>query len=302
MTNKKKNKKGLINDYRPNMPLSEIILKDIFFSLKGIANFFRNGFKNRTILAYPDFPSRNSTFYKICTELNYNVTNRINRNYCLAIYWETSTFRENNPNIETISETTRVVNYSSRDISKNFVDQVHQQVFGYSTRLDPLKFRGKCVRKNDVNASHDGQIVECPISNPEKEFIYQKLIDNTYDKDHVVDIRVPIIGQTIPLVYLKYKPIDSRFGNFRGLKNIKPPEIHSPETVLSKTELKGIKEMAQKMNIEFGEMDVLRDNDDKRIYVIDVNNTPTGPSNFTKPEYKAAIKKLASAFSQEFLK
>lgn len=301
MTSRTKKKRGLMNDYRAKMPLSELVFKDIFFLLKGMLNFFKNGFRNRTVLAYPEFPSRNSTFYKICTELNYNITNRINRNFCRAIFWEDATIREHNPNIEKISKTTKVINYSSRDIRKILVDQVHQEVFGYSTRLDPRKYEGKCVRKNDINASHDGQIIDCPISDLDQRYIYQKLIDNTYDDDHVVDIRVPIIGKTIPLVYFKYKPIDSRFGNFRMVKNVKSPEIHEPEAVFSKSEIHNIMEMAEKMNIEFGEMDILRDKDDKQIYVIDVNNTPTGPSNFSKPEYKKAIKKLSSAFIKAFL-
>lgn len=302
MTSRRKSKKGLMNDYRANIPWSELVFKDIFFSLKELINYFKNGLKNRTILAYPEFPSRNSTFYKICTELNYNITNHINRNYCLAIFWEDATVREQNPDIETISKTTRVINYSSMDIRKNLVDQIHHEVFGYSTRLNPRNYEGKCVRKNDINASHDGQILNCPISEPDQRYIYQKLIDNTYDDEHVVDIRVPIIGKTIPLVYFKYKPIDARFGNFRMVKNVKSPEIHEPEAIFSKSEIHNIMEMAEKMNIEFGEMDILRDNHDKRIYVIDVNNTPTGPSNFSKSEYKKAIKKLSSTFIRQFQK
>ena len=33
------------------------------------------------------------------------------------------------------------------------------------------------------------------------------------------------------------------------------------------------------MGIDYGELDILRDNNDGRIYIVDANNTPSGPPN-----------------------
>ena len=61
-------------------------------------------------------------------------------------------------------------------------------------------------------------------------------------------------------------------------------------------------EFAKKMNLDYGEFDVLRDLDDKKIYIVDVNNTPFGPpSNISGSEGKKAISILAKAFREAFL-
>lgn len=294
-------KKGLLNDYRPGMPLSEIILKDILFFIKQITYYIKNGFKTRTILAYPEFPSRNSTFYKIASKLNYNITNRIKRKYSLVIYWEDTTIRSPGEEISKLAQNHRIINYKARNISKTLVEQKHNEIFGYSTRINPNTYQGKCVKKSDFNAAHDGQIIQCPIKQRENGSIYQKLIDNTYDEKYVIDIRVPIIGEKIPLVYLKYKPLKNRFDNFRTTKDIKLPELHKPENVFTEDEIAKILGLANKMNIEFGEMDILRDNHDNKIYVVDVNNTPTGPSHLRKHQLKKALNLLSEAFRTEFI-
>jgi glutathione synthase/RimK-type ligase-like ATP-grasp enzyme len=165
----------------------------------------------------------------------------------------------------------------------------------------PATFQGKCVRKSDENAAHDGAIITCPIAEREQGVVYHKLINNRCDEEYVEDIRVPVIGNTIPHVYLKYKPVDQRFANFRETPDDKLPQIHPPEEVLSGSEIKAIKEMARRMHLEFGEMDVLRDRDDGRVYVVDVNNTPTGPSHLKKKDMDIAINRLAQTFKREFL-
>jgi hypothetical protein len=47
---------------------------------------------------------------------------------------------------------------------------------------------------------------------------------------------------------------------------------------------------------------VLRDRDDGRTYIIDANNTPTGPSyRLSSAELRRAVNILALAFRDEFL-
>jgi hypothetical protein len=61
-------------------------------------------------------------------------------------------------------------------------------------------------------------------------------------------------------------------------------------------ELEQILYLARKMGVDYGEFDVLRDKD-KRIYVVDVNNTPAGPPNgLPEGEVKAALERLVKSF------
>ena len=47
-------------------------------------------------------------------------------------------------------------------------------------------------------------------------------------------------------------------------------------------------------------MDILRDNDAGRIYIVDVNNTPHGPSQLTKEQKKHALEVLTDEFKKAF--
>ena len=58
------------------MPFGEVVLKDLNYLSLSVKNFFRNDFKNKSILVYPHYPSRGSTVYKVGNLLGYNVTNK----------------------------------------------------------------------------------------------------------------------------------------------------------------------------------------------------------------------------------
>ena len=283
--------RGFFNKYHKKMPLTEIALKDINHLTLSLKNFFRNNFKNKSILVYPHYPSRGSTIYKIGKLLGYNVTNKPKKCVKTAVYWEYLTFRKEFKKLEEISKTKRVINLYSRDISKKFIDKIHQNVFGYSTIIDPLSYKNKIVKKNDINAKHDGVIIQGPIDSVENGFIYQRLIDNSYSNDLVMDIRVPIVSKALDFVYIKLRSIDERFKN-TTIKT-KTKNIHE---ILNEKEIGLINEYCSLLKLEYGELDVLRDKKDNNIYIVDVNNTPQGPpANISKEDSAFALKKLASA-------
>ncbi len=114
----------------------------------------------------------------------------------------------------------------------------------------------------------------------------------------VEDIRVPIIGTQIPFVYLKYRPVGRRFSN----KNVYAALL-SKYQVLSLRELDLIGKLSQAIGLQYGEIDVLRDNRSGKIYVVDVNNTPSGPPNHMKiGQADPAILVLANTFGDEFIR
>ncbi|PLX22440.1 MAG: hypothetical protein C0599_06365 [Salinivirgaceae bacterium] len=292
-----------VNTYQKKYPWPKQTYKEIRFWLKYYKRFRQNGKKHHTILFYPRFPDRKTVIKKILDRLNYNISSSLKLPYSKIIHWQDTTYREYDDTILTLAEKERVINFNCRDISKTKVDELHQEVFGYSTVIDPQKYEGKCVKKNILNAKHDGIILDCPINEtPEEGFIYQKLIDNQYDETMVEDIRVSIIGNKIPLAILKYKPVEKRFGGFRKNQDgIKAPVVKEPGEVFSREEMENITILCQKIGLDVGEIDVLRNKNDGKIYVIDINNTPTGPSHLTEEELDFAVGKLADAFESEFL-
>lgn len=73
-------------------------------------------------------------------------------------------------------------------------------------------------------------------------------------------------------------------------------------SVFSGIEKEKILAFTEKFGLDYGEVDVLRDNDDGRLYVIDVNNTPFGPPKHLPPEQSwQALEKMGRYFGEVFL-
>lgn len=163
------------------------------------------------------------------------------------------------------------LNANCTDISKAKVQQVFAQVFGYALAIDPTRFTGLAVEKSDENGAHDGKVVQCP-SPRQPGKVYERLLVNTDNGTTVLDYRSPTVGGQVPLVYIKERPIKQRFANFNSrVRLVTPASIYSPE------ELQLLTQFTKKMGLDFGGLDVLRNREDGRIYVVDVNKTDMGP-------------------------
>jgi RimK-like ATP-grasp domain len=292
---KKAYRKGWRNNYRSTMPITEVVAKDVKYALQDAMRWLKH-FKQSTIVAYPDFPSKKTTLHKIAQLLNSRLTNKTIAHPKVVIYFEDAThgssaeLRNKYPNAF-------IVNELCTDISKKKVDAVHAEVFGYNTFINPLTYHGKAVQKSDTNALHDGAIVECPLAETQSESIYQVLIDNTYDSEFVLDYRVALVGNAIVNVYKKYKKYEVRFTN-----EVSYSELCDTATAFTEEEQQLIISFTKKMVVDFCELDVLRNKTDNKIYIIDVNKTPYGPP-FGLPAIQAeqAVAALAEQFRASFL-
>jgi hypothetical protein len=249
----------------------------------------------RTVLFYPKIPTSGFAIYKICRILNYKMICNKNQPCDLVIDWRCETRRSEDRVLEMINKKQSVVNYNCRDISKEKVEEVFQGVFVYGSAVDPLVYNGTCVVKSNNNATHDGRVIKCPIEKREEGSVYQKLINNQHDKDYIYDIRVPIIKEKIPCVYLKYRSIHDRF------KHIIKTEVENPAKLFSQEEIEKIIVFAKALHLDYGELDVLRDHDNGLLYIIDANTTPYGPSKIKEFDKKfEALKTLSEAFDEMF--
>jgi hypothetical protein len=140
---------------------------------------------------------------------------------------------------------------------------------------------------------HDGRVIELPISNPEPGKVYERLIDNQASDETVVDLRlVHVLGQ-FPAAYEKYRPIQTRFDVENSFA-----KIVAPDQALSTGELFGINEFCISIGLQYGELDILRDRHDGRIYIIDSNNTPWGPPiGMSRSEGERALAMIGEAIS-----
>lgn len=280
------------NNYNKKTTLLEAIGKDIKFSLKDFSLWLKNGFQLQSIVVYPDFPSKKTTIFKIANHLGFRITNKLIRNPKLVIYFEDITHGATASLKQHYS--TYCLNEKCIDISKRRVDQVHLNVFGYNTFIDPREFVGKAVQKSDVNALHDGKIITCPLAEVEANSVYQILLDNQVDENYVVDFRVPVMRSSIPFFYKKFKTHAVRFTN-----EVSYATLHQTNEEFSDEEQKLIISFAREMGVDFCELDIIRHRNGK-LYIIDVNKTPYGPPSGLK-EKGLAVTLLSEAFRKEFL-
>ena len=282
---------GLRNNYRKGMPLFEVMTKDIACLIREGIYFIQNGGNLPVWVAAPTYPSKKTTLSKIARMNRVRLTNKMATNPAVIVYFENATYgsasavQEKYPNA-------RIINVDCQDISKERVHVVHQEALGYSMNLNPQTHIGLAVEKSDENAVHDGQEVMCPIESPKENTVYQIVLDNANDNGEYVDIRVPIIGGKIPLVYLKFKTQEYRFTN-----KAHRATLHTPEELFSTEEIEQIEKYAEAMKVEFCEFDVLRHKGNNKIYIIDVNKTPYGPPDpLNRKDKVIALKKLSDAF------
>jgi len=250
--------------------------------------------RGKRILFFPEEPWPFTSIFKVCLYGGHRIITNPTEPHDGAFKWWDATFTPN----ATIGHTFprgRVMNLMCEDISKSRVDRIFAETFGYTITVDPTTHRGPCVEKSEENATHDGRIIDCPIDAPRPGYVYQKLINNLMDDGAYGTLRVPIFCGVIPYVALGHRPLDQRFGDAARSTFLEPTDA------FSSPELEKLIEFSAKMNLDYGEHDVMRDRDDGRIYVCDVNPTPAGGTalrRLSMRDQREALSRLARCLKQ----
>jgi hypothetical protein len=250
------------------------------------------------VLFYPEFPVMEGyTLVSICHELGWQGVSTPDEPFDVAVAWEDSTWLAPQPELEAIAARIPVWNLDCRDISKRRVDAACREVFGYGAEVDPLSHRGACAVKTDENARGHGSFVHGPVARPEPGMVYQRFIHCT-ENGRTVNYRVPVIDGAIPLCYvLERAPI---------VDHLKTAAVAcrlvAVDELFSADESACILALCDRMGLDFGELDVLRDDDDGRIYVLDVNKTPAGTGiayrhRWSVEQRRSALLRLSQAFA-----
>lgn len=290
--------RGWRNHYRPNMPVIERITKDLSAIASDLLNRIKHKGRLPVIITWPDYPSKRTTIAKIAMHLRHRLTNKAKGNAEVVLFFHDQTFKHFE-DASWIQSATCVINNECIDISKARVEAVHQEIFRYGTFIDPYAYEGIAVLKSNENAQHDGRYIDCPIKAEEslEGFIYQKVLDNRTSEGMAADIRVPVMRDQIPHCYIKTKAWELRFTNETTFAS-----LHSPDELFSAKEIQSIKDFCKAMKADFCELDIIRDQQDEKIYIIDVNTTPYGPPvGLPNNDIKKAVYQLATAFQKAFI-
>lgn len=289
-------KHGWFNLYREGMPFPERLAKDAKALIARTKAVIRHKAAPPTIVTWPDFPSKRASISAIASAMDAILTNKP-RKCDVLLFFDDRTQKSELP--ASIRENAiETLNAECRDIRKTTVETHHKAVFGYGSFIDPFTHTGTAVCKSDGNALHDGRYVECPLTETITDAVYQRVINNRTDDGLALDYRVAVMGNELAVCYEKYKPWELRFTN----DTVRAVRIDT-DHAFSHDEQRKIIALVQQMKIDFCEVDVLRDRNDGRIHLIDVNPTPYGPpAGLSSTQRQEAIELLSSAFQRQFIR
>jgi hypothetical protein len=230
----------------------------------------------------------NSVLFKLCAELGWSIKERTRSRNGLHVFW---------PSWETPDAQVYpgLINGHCININKSLVAQQFEAIFGYPYTVDSRSYDGLYVRKSEINSRHDGKIYTHP-TEPEAGFVYQRLINNVAEDGMVEDIRLIFMLCVLPFCYLKKRSTLTRFSNENASAS-----LQKTSSLVSNAEAESVTRLCNRIGLDYGEVDCLRDRVDGRLYVVDINRTPGGPPNgLSKKEEKTAIREMALAFRRAF--
>ncbi|MEZ5994780.1 MAG: hypothetical protein R3C25_03425 [Hyphomonadaceae bacterium] len=210
----------------------------------------------------------------------------------VVMQFEDATFSPNDPPAK-LKPGVKLVNFSCRDVSKSNVARACAAAFGNGLAIDPATFTGPAVEKSEINAAHDGRIVQCPTA-PVPGRAYQRVIDNRSpaNPDLVEDLRTCTVGGRPVLVFIKRRPVTKRFLNTNS-----EVLLRMPQEIFTEAEMDQIGAFTREIGLDWGGVDVLRDRNDGKLYIVDANKTDMGPPiGLNLPDKIRATHMLRDAF------
>jgi hypothetical protein len=210
----------------------------------------------------------------------------------VVMQFEDATYSPNDPPAK-LKPCAKLVNFGCRDVSKTNVARACAAAFGNPLAVDPATFIGLAVEKSEINAAHDGHIVQCPTA-PIPGRVYQRVVDNrmNVNLDLVEDLRTCTVGGKPVCVFIKRREVTKRFLNTNS-----EVLLRTPEEIFSREELDQISAFTREIGLDWGGVDVLRDRNDGKLYIVDANKTDMGPPiGLNLPDKLVATRMLATAF------
>ena len=185
------------------------------------------------------------------------------------------------------------INGRCKNVEKWYVDKIFTEIFGYSSLIDPSK-PGICIKKNNKQCSKSGGLIVTPCK-AEPGYIYQRYIDNV-NGDYREVIRL-ITSKKDMMIHTKLMK-----GLVRdGREHCIDVKVDWDKSLLSVDEREKTIKFTEIMGMEWGELDALRDRNNGKLYIIDVNNIPAIQSVDKIKERNRFMKELSEMFKKNFL-
>lgn len=242
-----------------------------------------------TLTFHPMAPQPRATIVTMLAALGVRIGVDV-RNPGPAIAWDTETYLSP---AAFAALPPRAINRQCTDISKSRVDSIWAELAGYSIEVDPLVTEGRIVVKSDANGRHDGRLIVGPVRRRLPGAVYQRPIDSLID-GVFFEYRAVIMRDRMAVALESQMPFP-HWGTHAIVTLARPAS-----ELFSGAEIELLLAFSAAIGLEFGELDVLREESTGRLYVLDANRTPTRPHYMRADDEKRAYAQLAAAFAEVF--
>ena len=250
------------------------------------------GHKRPTIAFYPDAPRPWYFIWPVVHAAGAKLVKDTSE-ADIVFHFDDSTLVNNE--VPPAREDAVLVNFDCHDISKSRVASAFETAAGYDLKVDPTAHKGLMVEKSEINAAHDGRILTGPAS-PAPGKTYQRLVNNEIDGGLVEDLRCCIVGGEPTIVFRKRRPVARRF-----LNENTQIVLDTPRNCYTQDEIHVISAFVREIGLDWGGVDVLRDRDTGKIFIVDANKTDMGPPIALRLGLKLrSTRQMARAFLEKF--
>jgi hypothetical protein len=226
-----------------------------------------------TVFFHPQRPTTGHEFFHVIDHVGWRIVDRPEEADWRVLYHLDTEIRLRADDPYAAQAATWL-NGRCRDISKRRVERDFTAVFGYELAVDPTTYRGRCLLKADENSVKNATILRCPISarGVRPGQVYERLVDGSQPDGTLVEHRVLVVGGTLPIVRRR---VNVNWHGGRKL-NISTLERKLVPVTLDFTpaEISDMLEFCRLSGLDLGAIDVIRDVEDGRIYILDVTKTP----------------------------
>jgi hypothetical protein len=174
------------------------------------------------------------------------------------------------------------------------VERVFALTFGYPLAIDPLTYEGVCVRKSNRNYVKDAVVVSCPVpaaavagegdpvislwgrpvpaATVDGQYVYERLVDSRVPDLGTVELRAFVVRGQVVVARRRILRDWISTGSFEE-EQLDHTLVYL-DSVFSRQEREHIAAFCDALGLDFGALDIIRDNVDGRVYLLDANKTP----------------------------
>lgn len=197
-----------------------------------------------------------------------------------------------------------MVNSIPVERDKWLLGTVFRNVFGYDVNIEPKTYQGWAIKKVRTHGIH-GVPIKCPYvesgGRGRSGFVYQKLITNHANDSHVEEWRISLYRRVIGKMIVSRKWLLKDDLGFSRCERRPKTFTFDVGQVFSRYELNSLWDLAGRMGVNIGDLDVIRGLDGK-LYVVDATvNTSVPPMKLYKNcTFDYYIARHAEAFKEVF--